>query len=201
MLVYGMRYTTTLWTWGIISLLTLAACQKKNTDDTFITFASRAMQDVLPPMIKTLQAKVDKDGYAASVNFCAGFAGEHGKTKSSEWSEKAAQEIGAKTFRFRRISERNRNPQNTADARQTEILASWQKHGAKPTIYREGSQIFTMHPIKIPMPMCLGCHGDEKTLDKKAVMEIKRLYPNDRATGYKVGDLRGAFLTETTLRD
>ncbi len=47
-------------------------------------------------------------------------------------------------------------------------------------------------PLKI-QPVCLTCHGDKLTMDKSVREEIKRIYPNDLATGYKVGDFRGVI--------
>ena len=35
------------------------------------------------------------------------------------------------------------------------------------------------------------CHGG--TLDPEVTAKLKELYPQDAATGFKVGDLRGAF--------
>ena len=39
--------------------------------------------------------------------------------------------------------------------------------------------------------VCLTCHGTD--IDPALEAKIERLYPNDRATGFEQGDLRGAF--------
>jgi len=39
--------------------------------------------------------------------------------------------------------------------------------------------------------ICLKCHGEK--IDKKVSRELDSLYPFDQATGFKVGDIRGAF--------
>ena len=41
--------------------------------------------------------------------------------------------------------------------------------------------------------LCLACHGE--TLDPAVAEKIAALYPNDKATGYHEGDIRGAFVT------
>lgn len=48
---------------------------------------------------------------------------------------------------------------------------------------------------------CLPCHGDPSSLkdDVKALLAAR--YPNDKATGYSVGDLRGALWAELPIRD
>lgn len=49
-------------------------------------------------------------------------------------------------------------------------------------------------PIKIISPLCLKCHGEVgKDIAQKDYDYIKSLYPNDNATGYKEGDLRGVW--------
>lgn len=47
--------------------------------------------------------------------------------------------------------------------------------------------------------VCLNCHG--QNLDPKLKAEIDRLYPNDRATGFEKGDIRGAFSITAALED
>lgn len=159
------------------------------------------MQQILPGMVKTLQEKVSKDGAAAAVPFCREYAPTYGREKATEWAAKAKAVLGASSFRFRRVSLKNRNPNNAPDARQAEILQLWEQGPAKPTVYQESGRFFTMHPIKLAQPLCLSCHGDAATLDKKAAAEIARLYPQDKATGYKLGELRGAFVTEMAFAD
>jgi len=46
-----------------------------------------------------------------------------------------------------------------------------------------------MPPLE-QMP-CLKCHGEN--IDPKVAAKLDELYPNDKARGYKVGDIRGAF--------
>ncbi len=47
--------------------------------------------------------------------------------------------------------------------------------------------------------VCLNCHG--QNLDPKLKAEIDRLYPNDQATGFEKGDIRGAFSITAALED
>lgn len=176
-----------------------AGCSKKSlSGDQALRFAAATMQDVLPGMIRTLQEKVTNEGAMAAVSFCREFAPSYGKEKNAEWSAKAKAELGAQAFQFRRISLKNRNPKNTPDTQEADILAQWEKGEIRPVVFKRDEKIFTMHPIKISQPLCLSCHGEAGSLDGKAAAEIKKLYPQDKATGYKMGDLRGAFVTEIT---
>lgn len=44
----------------------------------------------------------------------------------------------------------------------------------------------------VMQPQCLACHGS--AVAKPLKQAIAEKYPNDQATGFEVGDLRGAFL-------
>lgn len=50
-----------------------------------------------------------------------------------------------------------------------------------------------VEPIRI-QPMCLACHGE--VLQPDIAERIREHYPEDQATGFKEGDLRGVFWVE-----
>lgn len=97
-----------------------------------------------------------------------------------------------------RTALRVRNQQNQPNAQQQQILEqflaqlqqdptvapeSWQTHA-------DGSQQY-MKAI-VMQPQCSACHGHSV---KPAVLQaIQQRYPDDQATGFIVGDLRGAFV-------
>jgi hypothetical protein len=41
--------------------------------------------------------------------------------------------------------------------------------------------------------LCLGCHGPVEQLAPGVAERLKALYPDDRAVGYSLGQLRGAM--------
>ncbi len=45
--------------------------------------------------------------------------------------------------------------------------------------------------------VCLACHGEK--IDKATAAKLAKLYPKDKARGFKVGDLRGAFTMSKDL--
>jgi hypothetical protein len=45
----------------------------------------------------------------------------------------------------------------------------------------------------------LACHGPEEALQPEVRAALDQRYPEDRATGYAAGDLRGAFWAEVPL--
>jgi hypothetical protein len=56
-------------------------------------------------------------------------------------------------------------------------------------------ETFTYYsPIVIQNHMCLLCHGEPgKSMEQENHNFIKTKYPDDLATGYQLGDLRGAW--------
>lgn len=183
-----------------ISALALLTCGKpKLSEAKAQQFAQSVMREVLPDLVLALQQKVSESGTAAAVPFCNEFAPKYGKLKIDRWSPKAATELGAKSFKFRRVSARNRNPKNAPSEAQARILAGWEQGSNRAAFFEEGGKFYTMHPIKISQPLCLGCHGSATDIDAKTAAAISKLYPQDKATGYKLGDLRGAFVTEIEL--
>ncbi|RLA58855.1 MAG: hypothetical protein DRQ89_14850 [Epsilonproteobacteria bacterium] len=100
-----------------------------------------------------------------------------------------------------RTSEKPRNSANSPTDWQLAVLREWRAdkdHGkdiSKREFYVEqpGGGFRYMRPILIKPP-CLTCHGETQSAELKAALEIR--YPDDRATGYKLGDLRGAFVAQ-----
>ena len=49
-------------------------------------------------------------------------------------------------------------------------------------------------PIVLGNPLCLQCHGTPgKDIAPETLAAIQKLYPDDKATGFKLGDLRGLW--------
>ena len=99
---------------------------------------------------------------------------------------------------LKRISQKNRNPNNSPSASEDKILSDWsieinRGNKIKPTVLREGDDITVIAPIRIGSK-CVVCHGDEKFVTPEVMEKIKHHYPEDKATGYKEKDLRGAWV-------
>lgn len=57
----------------------------------------------------------------------------------------------------------------------------------------DGSTSF-IAPIVLGNPLCLQCHGTPgEDIDPETLASIQKFYPNDKATGFKLGDLRGLW--------
>lgn len=99
-------------------------------------------------------------------------------------------------IRLGRSSHRLRNPANKAPdwvrALMRVYLNNDQNRGPSVVALAEDRWGYA-EPI-ITQPLCLTCHGDAIT---PALAErIDELYPEDRAVGFKAGELRGVFWLE-----
>lgn len=95
-----------------------------------------------------------------------------------------------------RSSHRLRNPANVAPDWVDPVLQSYldSSPDRSPKIValpddREGY----VEPIVL-QPLCVACHG--RALAPEVTAHINEVYPEDEATGFDVGDLRGVFWVE-----
>ena len=110
-----------------------------------------------------------------------------------------------------RTSLKLRNPNNAPDAWETRVLQQFEEQRARgegpdALVYTEiveegdGQYFRFMKGIVMPplekMP-CLMCHGED--LDPSTAAAIDQLYPEDKARGYKAGQVRGAFTLKKKL--
>ncbi len=101
---------------------------------------------------------------------------------------------------IRRASLRPRNPQNAAAGDERDVLAGFAAAmadgGAAIPVVREGTDGSRIYfaPIVLANPLCLQCHGQPGTDVAAATLSaIRARYPQDQATGYRLGELRGLW--------
>jgi len=104
-------------------------------------------------------------------------------------------------WKVARTSLKVRNPANAPDAWETSILKSFENRKlkgekVKPMAHfetvktAEGESFRFMKAIPTGK-VCLACHGEN--INDSVAAKLKTSYPNDKATGFKAGDIRGAF--------
>lgn len=101
-------------------------------------------------------------------------------------------------YKLVRISDKPRNPEHAPDEFEAEILQLWeaqQANGQQPGVVSQATDagFRVMKPIMIEGALCLQCHGNPAEMDPAVTAKLNEMYPEDQATGYAVGDLRGAF--------
>ncbi len=109
---------------------------------------------------------------------------------------------------LRRVTHRPRNPQNRADTNELAVIRQFEAElskGAtpKPIVAANKPDSFTYYaPIVLKLPLCLRCHGEPGADIKPDVLgQIKKTYPADEATGFKLGQLRGLWSVDFKRSD
>lgn len=102
-----------------------------------------------------------------------------------------------------RTSLKTRNPGNAPDAWERATLESFETRkaaGEAPDTLVASAVVDGEFRFMKAIPtggLCLNCHGD--AIAPETAAELDRLYPQDDARGYQLGDLRGAFTLRRTI--
>lgn len=117
----------------------------------------------------------------------------------SQRAPEIAQQLSAETgWSVKRISLKPRNHNSAQpDAWETKILEQFnrrQRAGEAVTDISHAEVVsgqFRFMKAQGVAPICLTCHGQQLAPEVKRALE--RYYPKDSATGYSLGQIRGAF--------
>lgn len=100
---------------------------------------------------------------------------------------------------IRRASHQPRNQSNKADAEEMKVIKQYLEQmendeQLKPVTYADDQNITFHAPIAINNDLCLNCHGQAgEDIPESDVATIQELYPEDQATGFSMGELRGVW--------
>jgi len=168
---------------------------KSNVDEN-VAAAKTAIKHLGGSLKKELKASIQTGGPVAAIGVC--------NTQAMPITEQVATK---RDLRISRVSLKNRNPVNAANDWQTAVLEDFerQKSAGKDitkiawteTVDVDGGQEFRFMKAMPTGAVCLMCHGTQIAPEVTEV--IAELYPEDKATGYSEGDIRGAFVVTRTL--
>jgi len=159
--------------------------------------AASAISDLSALLRELLSTELKAGGYPAAVQSC------------SETAQLVTEEFGhERGLEIRRVSLRPRNAKDQPDEYEAAKLKAWAALPAAKlpaedveTVTEEGRRYLrVMKPITL-QAMCLGCHGSAAEISPEVRAVLAERYPRDKATGYKAGDLRGAFTVTVPLKD
>ena len=136
-----------------------------------------------------ISRKYEEGGYEAAAKFCS--------MNAYPLTDSLADKH--KVF-LKRVSNNYRNPKNAPSDLENQVLQAYEysvEHGddigSNVQFIRPGDTILYNKPIRIPSEFCLNCHGSPSQISEDVNSILKKDYPQDKATGYKVGDLRGMW--------
>lgn len=100
-----------------------------------------------------------------------------------------------------RTSLKVRNENNAPDEWESTVLEQFEKRKITgevlkimdySEVVKDGDKLLYRYMKPIPTTgICLTCHG--ANISDEITKKVKNLYPDDKATGFNLGDIRGAF--------
>jgi mono/diheme cytochrome c family protein/nitrate reductase cytochrome c-type subunit len=98
---------------------------------------------------------------------------------------------------IKRVSDKNRNPNNKANTEELKYIAQFKKDLAtkkeiKPVVIEKGDKIRFYYPIETNT-MCLQCHGKPEQIQPEVRAKTLQLYPKDLAIRYSENEVRGIW--------
>lgn len=160
-----------------------------------IAEAKGAVKSLGGQLKQQLQAAIKDSGPAGAVDVCKDIAPQLSRNVSEE-----------KGVDIKRVSLKNRNPfLGVPNEWQVEVLNDFEARkqaGEDPAglSYAEvvGDEFRFMKAVPTAA-VCLNCHGSE--IKPEVAAKINRFYPDDKATGFREGDIRGAFVVTKTIAE
>jgi ribosomal protein S8 len=145
-----------------------------------------------PKLVEAIQTK----GFVHAINVCSSEAPQIAKQLSADTG-----------WDVTRVSLKPRNDNTaTADEFERTVLESFEKRQQQGepvkklvfSILNDAS--FRFMKAQAVEAVCLNCHGEN--IQPAVMRALEKHYPNDVATGYQLGDIRGAFsLTKSLASD
>ena len=177
-----------------LSILTLScyAGQLMDSDtEAEIKRAKGAIRQFAGALQAELKTAMQAGGPVAAIAVC--------NTQAMPITAKVAAEQG---MQLSRVSLKNRNPANAPNEWQVSVLEGFDRQKAagkditklawSEAVNVDGSQEFRFMKAIPTGELCLKCHGSQ--LAREVSQVLSDIYPEDKATGYSVGDIRGAFV-------
>lgn len=169
----------------LLSVLALvSACKRSNINEAKYKLAGAEAVLPLKRGLKQALVKGLEDGPVNAISACRLEA------------PKLAQTLNEGPIKIGRSSQKLRNPSNAPKPWMEPLLQAYESDpdSREPAVVLvDDKTVGYVEPIFL-QPLCVTCHGAELAPELQA--KLKELYPNDEATGYAAGDLRGLFWAE-----
>lgn len=164
-------------------------------DDALLGEARKVATSLPPKLLAPLQEEIKKSGPEGAIAVC------------KDMAPKMAAEISQQTgWKIKRVSLKARNDARAIpDEWEKAALEDFDKRAAagEPSAQLEkgetiGNEYRYVKALPV-QPLCLSCHGPADQLSPAVKSALSQHYPNDRATGYSVGQIRGAISVRKPL--
>ncbi len=175
----------------LLVLILITSCSKSLSKEEVKSYTAKGME-IAKATQKNLGGNLTKKMKEGGVKEAVPFCNEKAIPLTREMSEKYFVDV-------KRTSHRLRNEHNKPTGEEVVILSDYNKLLAenkqiKPKVELDKDGKIHFYAPIIIQKKCLACHGNIGTdVTKKSDSIIKSYYPNDLATGFKEGDLRGIW--------
>ena len=173
-------------------VLAALAGPAEGADKASLAAEGKALMQAFATALKgELKGAIDRGGPVEAIEVC--------NIRAPEIAAEVSEGTG---WRVARSSHRLRNPENAPDAYTEAAIEDFLAAEATGTPAKrlsraeivEGAEGRAFRMVKaIPTAkLCLACHGGE-SVDPEVEAKLAELYPEDRARGFEVGEMRGVF--------
>jgi hypothetical protein len=177
--------------WAALALCA-AAMPARAAEEAWVVEARGVSTAVPPKLLAVLQAEIAKSGPEGAIAVC--------QVQAPALARAASEQTG---WAVKRVSLRNRNPKAVPDAWERAALEDFDRRAAAhepaakleryEAVQEDGKTVWRYMRALPTGELCLACHGPVEQLSPAVKAKLAALYPEDRATGYRVGDIRGAM--------
>ncbi len=175
-----------------LATLLLGTCSAFAEDLAWVQDARSVAGAVPPKLLQVLSDQIAQGGLASAVTVC--------NEKAPQMAKTASEQTG---WAIRRVSLKNRNPKAVPDAWERETLEEFDRRAAAgedisklekfATADVDGRPTYRYMKALPTQQLCLSCHGSSEAIPADVADKLHALYPNDKATGYALGQIRGAM--------
>ncbi len=170
----------------------------ESTEQQRVEESRMAVQEFAATLKQELKEALQQGGPMQAIAVCGAAA----PSIAQQHSARHGWKIG-------RTSLKPRNRNNAPDSWEKEVLERFEQlkaAGGNPaemefyqTMEQNGKRVFRyMKAIPTAEKPCLTCHGSN--IDPKLAAVLDERYPEDKARGYKAGEIRGAFTITQPLQ-
>jgi uncharacterized protein DUF3365 len=166
--------------------LTVSSSDGSTDVDPRVAESRMAVKAFGGQLVKELKQALEEGGPVKAIKVC--------NVEAPQIADAVSEE---RHLQIGRTSLKTRNPNNKPDAWEQKVLEEFEQRKqngediATLEYHEQTDQGFRYMKAIPTKGLCLTCHGE--TLPEPVKATLADYYPNDTATGFKVGDIRGAF--------
>ncbi|TRZ90162.1 MAG: DUF3365 domain-containing protein [Rhodocyclaceae bacterium] len=182
----------------LATALLLLATHCYADDTALVAETKKTALEIPPKLLAMLQDEIGKGSFDGAIAAC--------REKAPKMAAAASQATG---WEIRRVSLKNRNPKAIPDDWERAALEDFDRRaatGESPAtlekaeiVGADGKRTLRFMKALPTQQLCLSCHGKQDQLAPEVKARLSEIYPNDQATGYSEGQIRGALTVKRPL--